>query len=106
MFVYMYLCVCMYACMYVSTHHLSASLSIHTFLQSTGFIFIYICACVSVSICHVCAHAYLSQEKTSAPLELEFQITVSCSVWVLETEFPSNGRESSLKQSLQPYIIS
>lgn len=58
--------ICMHACMY-----LSAYLSIHMSLQPTDFIFTFVYACVSVSICHVCAHAYLSQEKAVGPLELE-----------------------------------
>lgn len=97
---YMYVCIYVFICVYIHMHaymYLSAYLSIHMSLQPTDFIFTFVYACVSVSICHVYAHAYLSQEKAVGPLELEFQIIVSFPMWVLETEFFSNRRETSLK---------
>lgn len=55
--------------------------------------YMYICIlCICVSICHVCAGTWRSQNRASDPLELELPAVVGCPIWVLRNELRSSGR--------------
>lgn len=58
-----------------------------------------ICVCLSVCMNIQCLQR---SEETSKPLELEFQMVVSCLTWVLGTEHLSSGRTASAPKHWAP----